>query len=798
MKIALNWLSDYVKTSLNPEKLADRFVYTSSEVEGIIDWNQKYTNLVVGKVLEAIKHPDADKLSLTKVDVGNGQILSIVCGAPNVAANQKVVVAQVGAVIYAKNGESFTIKEATIRGQKSMGMLCSAEELGLADKSEGILELPESAQIGNSFAEYYNLNDTVLDLEITPNRADLMSYLGLAREVSTFEKKELIQPDLAILENQKLISNPITIEVDDSKIAPRFSSIYLENYKSESSPIWIQSRLRLSGIKPISLIVDVTNYVMLEMGQPLHCYDYDKLQEKEGKKTLRVRNGIENEKLFVLDNTEREIKSKDIIIADGTGAPLVIAGIMGGKESAISAQTTRIVLESATFSGSCIRNTSRRLGIRTEASSRYEKGLDTELTVKALKRVVYLLQSIQPAILFSNIHDVHSTYKKERPKIHLTFNQVSQIVGTNIPSNETKNILTKLGFQVNNFTKSGFEAVPPTWRADVSINEDVVEELVRIWGYDRIPTTLPSGKIFPPRPNEVFDNAFKIRRALSAAGFNEAVHLSLTSTENITRAGFKEDETIAAEYPLSKEMEKLIPSHLPNFLKNLATTNHQFSEVKMFEIGHIFHSDFTEEQVLSVVIQTQQDLVQVLRDWKSDFQRLISSLGEATDIVYGPSSQPNAYYRQGSKQDIVYQDKSIGQIGVVSEEILSGYKIKGKKTVLFAQFDLDLIARISANPIKYKEAFVFPSIERDLTIILNNSVLCRNLEAYLKQIKPALLQAWKIGSVYSGDGIPLGTRSVTINFEYNGLDRSLTDVEVNKVHQTIIDKLIKQFNLTIK
>lgn len=798
MKIAYNWLNDYVKTSLNPEKLADRFVYTSSEVEGILDWDQKYTGLIIGKTIEVVKHPNADKLSLTKVDVGLGTPLEIVCGAPNVVANQKVVVAQVGSKIYPKNGESFEIKEAKIRGQKSVGMLCSAEELGMADKSDGILELPSDAPVGASFAEYYHLNDTVLDLEITPNRADLMSYLGLAREVSTFEKKELYQPDLAILEGQKLTTNPISIEVDDSKLVPRFSSIYLENYVSESSPVWMQSRLRLSGIKPISLIVDVTNYVMLEMGQPLHCYDYDKLSENQGKKSLKARSGLNGEKLFVLDNTEREISEKDIIIAGSNNEPLVIAGVIGGKESAISAETTRIIIESATFSGASIRNTSRRLGIRTEASSRYEKGLDTELTVKALKRVVYLLQSIQPEISFSNIQDIHSTYKKDRPKIHLTFNQVSQIVGTNIPSNETKSILTKLGFQVNNFTKSGFEAVPPSWRADISISEDLIEELVRIWGYDRIPMTLPSGKVYPPKPNENYRNSFKIKRVLAGMGYNEAVHLSLTSTENILKAGFAENAAISAEYPLSKEMEKLIPSHLPNFMKNLAITNHQFSEVKMFEIGHIFHPKSKEEAAISFIIQTQLDVTQAFRDWKADLQQMLKSIGGAGEINYLPAKEGETFYKQDSVQDVIYDNQVIGRVGVINEEIINNYKIKGKKTVFFGQFSLDSITKISRVATKYIEDLVYPSVERDLTIILNNSVTCRTLESFLKEIKPSLLYSWKIGSVYSGKNIPSNSRSITINFEYNGMNCSLTDSEVSKVHQILIDKLIKKFNLTIK
>ncbi|MBU6389793.1 phenylalanine--tRNA ligase subunit beta, partial [Patescibacteria group bacterium] len=403
MKIAYKWLQEYIKTGLSPEELGEQFRLTSSEVEEIVNWNDRFSHLVIGHVESVAQHPRSDHLFLTQTRVGPNQVKSIVCGAPNVAAGQTVVVALPGATVIGHDGESHQIEETVIRGEQSEGMLCAADEIGLPEPEgeQGILVLSEKVPAGTPAAEALHLDDTVLDLEITPNRPDLLSYRGLARELATIEKKRLPEVPIYTYEpaHERQV-NPIHISIEDSKLCSRYSAICLKNVTVQPSPQWMQSRLTLSGIRPINTVVDVTNYVMLELGQPLHAFDLD-LLTTEPHPALKVRAAKAKERITLIGEKEKALAAGDIVIAGGKDQPIALAGIMGNASTGISQTTTRVLLESAVFSGPQIRRASRRLGIRTEASTRFEKGLDPEQTVTALKRAIYLLQEISTAELES-------------------------------------------------------------------------------------------------------------------------------------------------------------------------------------------------------------------------------------------------------------------------------------------------------------------------------------------------------------------------------------------------------------
>jgi phenylalanyl-tRNA synthetase beta chain len=810
MKIAYRWLQEYVRTALTPAELAERFVYTSAEVESLVDWSERYRNVVIGKVLTVEPHPSADKLRITRVDTGD-QVRDIVCGAPNVTAETYVAVALPGSVLTPLSGPPIAIQSAVIRGVPSDGMICSAFELGLSNDQEGILQLSGQWKAGDTFAEAWGLNDCVLDLEITPNRPDLLSYFGIAREVATFEKKRLMEPPVSLTGDQHDRPSPLTVTVMDSRLCPRYSAVYLEGVTVQPSPTWMQARLLLSGIRPINNLVDTANYVMLELGQPLHAFDYDTLpRDAEGKAVLQVRAAQSGETIAALDDSTRTLPGGDILITDGRDQPVAIAGIIGGADSAISPSTTRVILESASFAGSQIRRTSRALGLRSEASTRFEKGLDPEMTVRALKRAAYLLQEQLPGMTLHEVIDVYTVPAKEksRPRIHLTFDQVRHVIGIHLSAGETKTILQKLGFQITQLTKSAFEVIPPSWRADVRLPEDVIEELVRIWGYDRIPETLPSGIVKAPQPNLSIQRKATARRTLAALGYHETIHLTLISREMAKQAGFSESQWVTIPYPLSREMEILLPSHLVSFLHNLGGVNGNETEITLFEIGRIFVPPHQEREELSCMWRSSRSPETLIREAKAAVERLGQTLKLLTPFHYTypdaadagkyvhPQDNPAALaalYPE-SLVEIRLQEEIVGLLGAVRHSVLDACKIRAGRSVVFLQLDLEkIVAAPSGEPV-FIPPPVYPTSERDLTVVVDQAIpLGKILESVAQAINPDICREWQVESIYTGKPIPEDRKSVTLRFTYNSPERTLADEEIQQDQDNILRQLVEHY-----
>ncbi|MEI6477896.1 MAG: phenylalanine--tRNA ligase subunit beta [bacterium] len=791
MNISYRWLKEFVRTTTTPEKLADALRVASCEVESIESWSEKLKGLVVGKVLTVSPHPNADRLRVATVLVGK-DTKTIVCGAPNLAEGQTVVVALPGVTIHPVKGDPFTLSESSIRGMKSEGMLCAAEEIGLALPSEGILVLDESLVAGTDFAKAAGLDDIVLDLEITPNRPDLLSHIGIAREVAALEKKSLAEPALASFE-RILDAAPAKVTIDDPSLCLRYSAVVLEGIRDVPSPLWMQARLLLSGVRPISAVVDVTNYVMLELGQPMHAFDLDRLGD-----TISVRSSHRNERLTTLDGIDRQLESGDIMITGQKGKAVALAGIMGGATTEISNGTTRVLLESACFAGAHIRRTSRRLGLRSEASGRFEKGLDPEQTVVALKRAVYLLQQVADVKVIGGLIDVYPANQDERPRIHLTFARVQQLLGIHISAAETKSILQHLGFQTPSLTKSSFDAIPPSWRRDVSIPEDVVEELIRIWGFDRLPAALPSGVIKAPVPNAYFNDKRRARRALAGAGLHETVHLSFTSLQTLEKMGEPASSCVKLDYPLSVETEYLVPSHLPHFLENYAGTNIKETTYGLFEIGRVFRAPHSEQERLSLILRGN-DAEELYRVAKTALRRLLAALERLDDTYELVSTEDGpSQLVAGSVLQISVKGVAIGYLGLVKPEIISVFKIRSGRTLLFASLDLEKLLATAPVHLSYRPVSAFPGIERDLTVIAQRSMPASDLLRLIESAQPSGIERrHEIVGIFAGKPLADNEKSFTVHFEYSCPDRTLVDDEVNQDQNMLTALLTEKLKVKV-
>lgn len=775
MKVSYEWLLDYVDTHTPAVELGEKFLMTSSELEDVEAWTEQLSQIVVGEVLTCEPHPNASKLKLTTVSVGGRKKLKIVCGAANVSAGAKVLVALPGATVTSRDGKTrFTITPTTLRGEVSEGMLCAAEELGLPAQGDGLLLLPKTAKVGTPAAKFLNRETTVLDLEITPNRPDLLSYVGLAREVATFDRRTLREPNLLPLENLQHLPATQTATSSNTHLSSRLSVIQFEVTGHSETPGWMATRLELSGIRPINPVVDVANYVMLELGQPLHTYDAAKLPgTSQGKQDFTATTVAKPQKLKVLDGTTRDITPDDIVISV-RGEVVGIAGIIGGEATAITPESTGFVLEAASFHGPAIRRTSRRLGLRTEASSRFEKGVDPELTITAIKRAAFLYQQLGIAKPSSRLVDfAHHKRGSERPRIHVTSEQIQGILGVHISLGEAKQILQKLGFTLLHVTKASLDCIPPSWRADVTREEDVLEELVRIWGYDRVPSTLPSSSVKPPQENLEFSRLTSMRHAAASLGFIETIHLSFSNEREITAAGFSVSNAVPLQNPLSQEQSHLLPSHLISFLRT-TSENQVNPETRLFEIGSIFASPTTETRKFSACVRTGNSPEEALQELK----RLVSALTTASRIT-----TPVSYQGSGGSCSITLGDAAIGSIQVVPLATLEKYKIRRSKTFLFLELDLTSLFEASASFATYKPLAVFPSIQRDISLQVSEATawgsIQKSLETHLTQVPKIMVLTYAFLGVYRGKPLPPDTKSVTVRLIYQGVERTLTDQEVD-------------------
>ena len=797
MKISYNWIKQFIKIDWQSEETAALLTDLGLEVEMV----EKYQSvkgglegIVVGHVLTCVPHPDADRLKITTVDLGDGVPVQIVCGASNVAAGQKVPVATIGTVLYDKEGESFTIKKGKIRGQESHGMICAEDEIGLGSSHEGIMVLDPSLQPGTPAATVFKIeNDEVFEIGLTPNRADAMSHYGTARDlragmIQSGVNVELITPSVTKFRVDKRTLK-IDIDVKESNLVPRYCGLTISGITVQPSPAWLQNRLKAIGLNPKNNIVDVTNYVLHELGQPLHAFDAAKINGKVIVKTLPS-----GTKFTTLDDVERSLHEEDIMICDENG-PLCIAGVFGGKESGVSESTTSIFLESAYFNPVSVRKTAKRHQLNTDASFRFERGIDPSITDYALKRAALLIQEVAGGEITSDLIDVYPK-KIDDFSVFLNFNKVTKIIGQEIPKDIIKKILVSLDIKVNSVTDSGLGLTIPAYRVDVQREIDVIEEILRVYGYNNIKF---SNKVNATIANSPRTEDYKIQNVvatqLNSQGFHEMMANSLTTANYIQLSDLlKEEHNVTMLNPLSSDLATMRQSLLFSGLEAISyNINRKNTDLKLFEFGKTYHnypSGYEETKHLTLFLTGNRNQ----ETWTSGqkptdfflFKGYVTAVLERLGIQK-TQNQPltTDVYSEGIA--ISLGKDTIVEIGVVKKSILKHFGIK--QEVFFADFNWAAILKLISNKVKFTEIPKYPEVRRDLALLLDQAVTYESIYTIAKQTEKSLLKNVDLFDVYEGQNLPEGKKSYALSFSIQDSSKTLTDEQIDK----IMSKLQKNF-----
>lgn len=804
MKISFSWLKDYVETKKTPEEIKELLTFHVAEVESI-EPAGAMDKVVVGKVLAVKPHPDADKLRLTTVDVGGETPLKIVCGAPNVAAGQLVPVALVGAVL--PNG--MKIEKRAVRGEMSEGMICAEDELGLGQNHDGIMVLPAEYQIGNTFAPPGG--DTVIDVSIPANRPDLMSHLGVARELAALEKQPLKNKEYPDATGSE---NILSVKVADPKICPRYSAYVIGGIKIGPAPDWMQKRLTAIGLRPINNVVDLTNYLMSDLGQPLHAFDFDKVAGGQ----MVVRGAKEGEVVVTLDGQKRALKQGMPIIQDCEKL-IDLAGIMGGQNSEIDEKTTTVVLQAANFDGIAIRQASRALGHRTDASAIYEKNIDPELTRPTLAKGLDLLQKMMPGAKVRQVIDV-SAVKITPKEIKLEAGQVNRLLGTDLPEAEIAGALKSLGLQVSG--QSQLAVTVPTYRRDLNLPQDLVEEVARYIGYDHIPEKLPAGDLIPPPKNWSLYWEKKAKRLLTGCGFAEVVNYSFNSQKQIAELGLDLEEYLEVANPISPEQAYMRASLIPNLLVNVKNNLKEFPQFSLFELGRIFYQlqDARGERAVreqtklgGVMVDKNRESRQAVRSplflkAKGVVELILHHFGfdeKSRDYVH--FGIPSTTFHPGRAAVVRVTKKGagdlegeirddVGFVGMVHPALLGAFDIKAE-VVLF-DLDFDKLSQLATEKREIKDIGKFPAVTLDVALVVDRKVLTSEIEDTLGAAGGDLLENVELFDVYEGKNLPSGKKSLAFRLSYRLPDRTLTDQEVNLQHEKVLAAVKEKFGAQVR
>ena len=797
MKISYNWIKQFIKIDWQSEETAALLTDLGLEVEVV----EKYQSvkgglegIVVGHVLTCIPHPDADRLKVTTVDLGNGTPVQIVCGASNVAAGQKVPVATIGTVLYDNDGEAFTIKKGKIRGQESHGMICAEDEIGLGTSHDGIMVLDPSLQPGTPAATVFKIeNDEVFEIGLTPNRADAMSHLGTARDLragmlQSGANVELITPSVSNFRVDKRTLK-IDIDVKESKLVPRYCGVTISGITVKQSPAWLQNRLKAIGLNPKNNIVDVTNYVLHELGQPLHAFDAAKISGKVIVKT--VPSGT---KFTTLDDVERSLHEEDIMICDEKG-PLCIAGVFGGKESGVSESTNAIFLESAYFNPVSVRKTAKRHQLNTDASFRFERGIDPSITEYALKRAALLIQEVAGGEITSDVIDVYPK-KVEDFSVFLNFNKVAKIIGQEISKDIIKKILVSLDIKVNSVSDSGLGLTIPAYRVDVQREIDVIEEILRVYGYNNIKF---SNKVNATVANSPRTEDYKIQNVvatqLNSQGFHEMMANSLTTANYVQLSEMlKEEHNVTMLNPLSSDLATMRQSLLFSGLEAISyNINRKNTDLKLFEFGKTYHnypSGYEEKKHLTLFLTGNRNQETWTTGQKPTdfflFKGYVNAVLERLGIQK-TQNQPltSDVFSEGIAVSL--GKDTIVEIGVVKKSIVKHFGIK--QEVFFADFNWAAILKLISNKVKFNEIPKYPEVRRDLALLIDQTVTYESIYTIAKQTEKSLLKNIDLFDVYEGQNLPEGKKSYALSFSIQDSSKTLTDEQIDK----IMNKLQKNF-----
>ncbi|MDG1715216.1 phenylalanine--tRNA ligase subunit beta [Lacinutrix sp.] len=791
MKISYNWIKQFIKTDWTPEQTSELLTDLGLEVEGLETYQSIKGGLqgvVVGEVLTCEQHSNADKLKVTTVNIGANIPVQIVCGAPNVAVGQKVPVATIGTTLYTEEGEAWTIKKGKIRGEESFGMICAEDELGLGKSHDGIMVLPEDTVVGSACADLFNIeNDQVFEIGLTPNRADAMSHFGTARDLKAgLQHKdiniELITPSVSAFHVDSR-SLKVDVEVIDKELAPRYCGVTISGVKVAESPAWMQHRLKAIGLTPINNIVDATNYVLHELGQPLHAFDANKITGNK----IEVKTVAKGTKFTTLDGVERELHEDDLMICD-TKKPLCIAGVFGGLDSGVSENTTNIFLESAYFNPVSVRKTAKRHALNTDASFRFERGIDPNITEYALKRAALLIKEVAGGEITSDVSDAYPT-KIEDFQVHITFDKVTKLIGQEIPKETIKDILSSLEIKVKNVTETGLGLTIPAYRNDVQREADVIEEILRVYGYNNIKTTT--------KLNASISNASKfddhklqnvVGNQLASRGFYEIMANSLTNPNYISLSEqLKEEHNITMLNPLSNDLSVMRQSLLFSGLEAVSyNINRRRNDLKFFEFGKTYHdynSEREEYKHLTLFVtgnKTQESWTAVQE--KGDFFYLKGTIEAALERLgvsrFKSTATKNDVFSEGMQYR---QGKTVlVDFGIVKTKITKHFGIN--QVVLYADFNWDNIIEVAKrNNIKFTAIPKYPEVRRDFALLLDEKVKFEDISTIAKQTEKQLLKNVSLFDVYQGKNLPNGKKSYAVSFMFQDEHKTLTDKIVDKI-----------------
>ena len=794
MKFSKSWLDEWLQVKIGAEQLAEQITMAGLEVDSVEPVAGVFNNVVVGEVVECAQHPDADKLRVTKVNVGESELLDIVCGAPNCRQGLKVAVAKIGAVLPG----DFEIKKAKLRGQPSHGMLCSYSELGIPVEANGIIELPLDAPVGCDLRDYLQLDDVAIEVDLTPNRADCLSIAGLAREVGVLNRCDVVAPEIEAVEPQCQESFPIRVYA--SQACPRYLARIVKGIKLDAqTPLWMQEKLRRCGIRSIDPVVDVTNYVLLELGQPMHAFDLDKLSG-----SVQVRMASEGEKLVLLDGNEASLRADTLVIADDNG-PLALAGIFGGQDSGVSSTTTNIMLEAAFFSPLAIKGRARSYGLATDSSHRFERGVDPYIQRQAMERATALLLAISGGVAGPIVELVSDEMLPAAQSICLRRERLTRVVGIEFDETSVTEILTRLGLSVVAVT-DGWQVTAPSWRFDIAIEEDLIEEVARIYGYNNIPNLPPVAHLCMNEQLERDLPLKRVRNLLVDRGYQEAITYSFVEPKAMSLL-FPECDPLILPYPISAEMSAMRVSLWPGLIDAVVyNQNRQQGRVRLFECGLRFIKDATAENgirqealisgVISGSVADEHWSIPSrgvdFFDMKGDLEALLELTGQQDSFTFKRAE--HSALHPGQSAQIIRDDRVIGWIGVIHPNLEKKLGLKSKVVLFELEQNPLLKARIPAAG----EISRFPANRRDLALVVDEHVAAADVLSVVKKIGGNQLVGINLFDIYQGQGIPEGKKSLAISLVLQDNARTLEEKEISETISVVVEGLRNEFNASLR
>lgn len=794
MKVPMSWFNDYTDMSgITPKQYAHELTMSGSKVEGVENAGDSLNKVVTGKVLTCVDHPDSDHLHICTVDAGVGEELQIVCGAPNVKAGIIVPVALDGSTLPG----GIKIKKGKLRGVESNGMLCSHDELGLSvadlgyEPEYGILILPDDTQIGIEIKDYFGLNEDVVEFEITSNRPDCFSVIGLARETAATFKRPFNIHKPEYKENNENIQDTLSVEVQNPDKCMRYCAKMVKNVKIGPSPKWLVSRLRACGIRSINNIVDITNYILLEYGQPMHAFDLRYLSQNK----IVVRNACDGEIIKTLDEQDRKLCADDLVISDGEKA-VAVAGVMGGFNSEVKDDTTTVIFEAATFDAASVRLTAQRIGLRTESSSRFEKGLDVNNALPALERACELVQMLDCGEIVGGLIDIKGANKEQ--KVHpLRVDKINEFLGTDISKEEMIGYLKALEFIVD---EKNMTVIAPTFRPDIEAEADIAEEIARFYGYDKIPVTALSGNATRGRLSPIQSTRNKISSLLTAQGLNEICTYTFTGPAVFDKLLIPKDSElrncVTITNPLGEDTSIMRTTSVASMMGALSYNyNHQNASAKLFEIATIYIPTTkgelpNEPEIITLGMYGGVDFF----DMKGVLEAMFKNMN-ISDVSYVADSE-NPTYHPGRCAKVLIKDEVIGTIGEIHPDVSKNFDIDEKCYV--AEIELIKVFNAINNDIKFKALPKFPAVTRDIAMLIDKTTPVGEIEKVIKKASGELLEKINLFDVYEGSQIPEGKKSVAYAVSFRASDRSLTNEEINKIFTKIIKDLEYKLNAQLR